>query len=592
MDDLKERRLELFGLLAVLALALCLRLQHLETLLPWFIFEDELRLPDVSLHLIANYTLDPGHNLYPALAFYLNTIAFTLWAAIGLLGEILGQGPRVISEYFSRWSPADPVMILLSRWVSLAFGMGSLVFTHLLARLYLPWRWALLATLLMAVNSMHISMSVLAKVDAINLFWFTAGYYAGSRYFLRGGLAWLAAASVCAGFTVVTKSNYMLILILLIVLFIRKLGEQKGLVSLIKSMFAALGRFLKSLIRLRRLLPAVKSPDLEIPIALALIAAAAFIGSPYTFIRFKDTLVNVGWLYLSAEIISTYHTDPHVWWRDRYFYLISIVLPFVFGLPMFWAAVAGTIHHLRKNALKAPFISFLIIFYVYIYASQSGGPMGGAFAYYLFLVTVPLAIFVTVEWLHDLACSANKNLRVFGLILTIILFTVSLARVNSFHNMFYAEYDRLGPWLASELKPNERALIISVYKPGPALDQQDIFYSWPGRGLGAGASLIFDDPRDRVFSVWPHSLKIGEHDLFELFDPDYVVVDTWLMGGFKKFYRHHWAAPLVESLTAERGYQEVKRFPARYFGRAYFAAIDPEHEVDLIVLKKKRAPDE
>ena len=592
MDELKERRLELFGLLAVLSLALCLRLQHLETLLPWFIFEDETRTTGVSLHLIQNRTLDPGHSFYPAAAFYVNAVAFMLWSAIGLLGEILRQGPRVISEYFSHWSSADPVMIMLSRWVSLAFGMGSLVFTHLLARLYLPWRWALLATLLMAVNSMHLSMSALAKVDAINLFWICAGYYTMLKYLRTRERRWIMLSAALAGFSVVTKNNYQLGVGLVVFTAIVLVRENGGIPAMLKAQLAVLASLSGSVFSRRRLRLIIQSRDFDLWIGVLIMAAAAFIASPYTFLRFKETMLNVGWLYAQAEIISTYHTDPGRWWLDRYFYLVSVVFPFIFGLPFFCVFLAALVHHVKKHALREPFIYFNLIWFAYAFASQSGGPSGGSYPYYLYLNLVPLVIIIVVEGLFDLTRSAKKSARTAGVILALCLLALSLARVDSFKTMFYGEYDKLGPWLAKELKAGERALIISVYNPGSALGQEKILFSWPGRGLGAGASLVFDDPRDRVLSVWPHSLKIGEHDLFELFDPDYVVVDTWLMGGFKKFYRRHWAAPLVESLTADRGYREIKRFPARYFGRAYFAAIDPEHEVDLIVLKKKRPPDD
>ena len=39
-------------------------------------FEDEVRATGVSMHLLRNRTIDPAHTFYPALAFYINAIAW------------------------------------------------------------------------------------------------------------------------------------------------------------------------------------------------------------------------------------------------------------------------------------------------------------------------------------------------------------------------------------------------------------------------------------------------------------------------------------------------------------------------------------
>lgn len=525
------------ALLAVLVLALALRLAHLDTLLPWFTYEDETRITSVSLQLLRDWTIDPKHSFYPALPFYLNAIVYWLWSAPGLLGPILSEGPSAVAGFFSQFADDDPSIIMLSRWVSLAFGMGAIVFAHLLFRQYLKWRWALFATLLVGINTVAIAMSDVAKTDSLYLFWFAAGYYFTAKYFYRGGYGWLLAACACAGFGTVTKNNYQAVISLAVMFLVRNLrggGRPRDL---------------------------IKNPELWL--LLAAIPAFAFIGSPYSFIRFKETLVTAGWLYAQSEIISTYHTDPHVWWLDRYSYLASVVLPFVIGLPVFWLAAAGAVNNFRKRALSDPLVSYNLIWYLYIFGSGSGGPAGGAFPYYLFLIVVPLALFVAVEMASDLAAAAGRGRRALGYGVAVILLVTSLCRLFAYHDLFFAPYDQLGPQLRG--LSGRRTLMVSVYKPGPALAGLD------------------------VKSVWPHEFN---EELVRAYDPDVLVIDDWVVAGFRKVYRDQPVAPLVDSfLDGRAGYDTILKLPAEYFGRAYYAALDPEHDVALTVLRRRGPPD-
>jgi len=322
----ENRRLELIGLAAVLVLSLVFRLRHMESLLPWWLFVDEVRTTDVTLHLLTQKTLDPAHHFYPALAFYVNAVFYYLWAAAGQIGVVLSKGPGAIFDWFYTLDPKAPATIMLSRWISLGFGLATIVVSHLLARLYLSWRWALFATLLVAINTSHIHMSVLAKVDTIQLFWFLLSFWTSLVYYRNDKTTWLVVGAVTAGFTFVTKNNFVPMTFISLLIVAKNLEP--------------VSRY-RDILRQRNLW-----------LGLGLIAVGAFIGSPYTFIRLGDTLQTAGWLYKQAEIISFYHTDPHVWWLDRYYYALSIVFPFVFGLPLFWASVAGLAYMSKKSSLK------------------------------------------------------------------------------------------------------------------------------------------------------------------------------------------------------------------------------------------------
>jgi hypothetical protein len=527
---------EAIGLLAVMVAAFVLRMSHFDTLLPWFYHEDEVRTVTYTLELLQNRTIDPGYDYYPALSFYINALAYLLWALPGELGQVIKHGPGALFDVFSGLGPTDPRLIMVSRWVSMAFGLATLLVSYLVFRLYLDFRWALFGLILLMLNPLEVSISVLAKNDAIAGFWFIVGLGAMVCYYRRGGYGWLTLAALGAGFHLVTKNNYLPSVFLGIALLLRGLARGRGLRGVITSPETWAGG--------------------------GLLALLAFIGSPYTFLRLRGTLENVGWLYRQAEVISTYHTDPHVWWLDRYYYLFSIVLPFVFGLPVFWAVVAASVHDARQRFVNDPFILGYLLSYTYIFASQSGGPAGGAFAYYLFSHMLPLGILLVAQWLRDLRWADSLHARRAGLAVAAMVLLWGLGGVSSHLDMFCSGYDRLGPWLRANVVPDRKVLMVSVYKPAPAL------------GLG------------EVKAIWPQDFT---RELLDSYQPDVIVIDTWAVAGFRKVYREARVAPLVDTVLAGGdGYKVKYRDRIGYLGRSYFARLDPEHDVELIVAVRER----
>lgn len=531
----EERRLELIGLAAVLFLALALRLQQMNAFLPWFIYEDELRTTEVALRLIQLRTLDPAHSFYPGLSFYINAGFYLLWALSGQVGFVLKHGLPALFDYFGGMSPADPVIIMLSRWVSLIFGMASLPVFHLLVREYLRWRWALLATLLLALNPMAISMSAVGKTDTINLFWFLIGYYTAVNYFHRGGYRWLVPAAAAAGFATITKNNPQLVFTLGLVILSRGLYQRRSLARI------AFSR--------------------EAWIAGLAALVAMMIGSPYSFLRFGTTLVNMGWLYRHAEILSFYHTDHYAWWRDRYWYALSVILPFGLGLPIFGAALIGVAHNVRKYALRDPYLIYNLIGFGYCFAAGSGGKTGGSYPYYMYLNIAPLFIWSGTEWLQDLTGSPRRWARRVGFAGAGLLLIAGIFGAGSYRDMFFSPYDQLGPWMEKNLPGNSRTLFVTVYKPTSALAVSPLK------------------------TVWPQDLN---PELIKSFAPQVIILDTWTLGGFRKVYRDLPVARLADDLiSGSRGFEPVALFKPSYLGRSYFAALDPEHDVEIVVLALK-----
>jgi len=528
-----ERRLELLGLMAVLVIAALARLQHFGSLLPWFLFEDELRTTTVAIHLLRDRTLDPQYSLYPGVPFYINAAVCYLWAAAGMGSEIIARGLSAPLDRFAGATGAEPEFIYLSRWVSLLFGLGTIAVSHLLFRMFLSWRWALFATLLLGLNTMHIYMSWVAKVDSINAFWFSCGFLTGLVYYRRGGTPWIALTAAFAALSVMTKNNYQLWIGIFFLLAFR-------------------------LWRGRRFTDLLKHKDLWA--AAAVLAGVSLLSSPYTFVHIEQTAKVAGWLYRHAEIISTYHTDPHVWWLDRYFYLLSVVFPFCLGLPLFWVSVGGTAFHIRKYAMKDPFIAYNLIWYVYIVASGSGGPAGGSFPYYLFLAVLPLFMLMAADGLSGLASAGLRPLKVCAYLLCGLVLVWSLLKTDSYYAVFMQSHDDAGPWIQENIGAHERVLLVSVYEPAPALGVR------------------------HIKSVWPHEF---DKKMLADYDPDVIVIDAWLVAGFRKVYRELWVAPWIDSLVrGDHGHEVIKTIRPDYFMRPFYAALDPEHDVELIFLRK------
>lgn len=536
------RRTEIAVLCAILAFSAVLRLRFLDTLLPWFHYEDETRVTNFTLHLIQNRTIDPQYSYYPALGFYIDAIFYMAWAFAAKVAGLAGGAGAL--AFLDGKKATDMAAILATRWVSLFFGLLTIAVTHLLARLYLSRPWALFVTLLFSLNTLHVVISVLAKIDSITTFWYVLALYCQVRFYRDASWKWMIAACATAGLYLVAKNNYLLALVTCIAVFLALLRDHGWR-----------GTFL--------------GPRLYVA-ALAM-ALAAFLGSPYSFIRLDKTLENAGWLYIQAETISTYHTDPHVWWLDRYHYMLSVVLPFVFGPIIFPATVVAAIDYVRRRFIERPLVFLNYIVFLFIFSSQAGGPSGGAMAYYLFLILVPTGLIMLCVLLEDMSASNRIAPRAAAAVVCACVLASAVAGMDNHYRMFFAHQDRLKTWMEENIRPGDRALMVSVYKPMPG------------------------PPAGSFRSLWPQDLK-AELDALaakeggrELLPDNVVIIDTWLVAGFRKVYRGSGVAKRIGELIAgSDGHEVAGRIEVGYFGRNYFTALDVEHDVELVILRRPR----
>ena len=121
--------------LAILLVAAAVRLPALTAGLPYISYVDENHLLHPVVHMIAERTWEPKQYFYPSLPFYL--IAATAVAYSPVYAAVHG---RPLREDFSPFPPRyydilePPELIVLGRLVTLAFSLGIVVLTGLLAR--------------------------------------------------------------------------------------------------------------------------------------------------------------------------------------------------------------------------------------------------------------------------------------------------------------------------------------------------------------------------------------------------------------------------------------------------------------------------
>jgi len=162
-----------------------------------------------------------------------------------------------------------------------------------------------------------------------------------------------------------------------------------------------------------------------------------------------------------------------------------------------------------------------------------------------------------------MTASASKWAPTVAKTAALFLIAWSLFRVDAAYDMFLSGHDRLGIWIERNIEADDKVLLVSVHDPGVA----------------------FNDKQIKL--LWPHHLN---REAIEEYDPDYLIFDTWALGGFRKLYREMEVWPLASSyIKGEKGYNEVERFEPHYFNKSYYAALDPEHDVEFVVLKRRTA---
>ena len=187
---LVPRRRSLPLWLAVLLLALGLRLPSVWAGLPYTNYIDEGHIFHRVVRMVHTGSWDPGWYLYPSLPLYAVAATVSVYRPIysafhdrPLAADLSPFPPR----YYDQVAPAE--VLVLGRLVTLAASLGIVVLTGLLARLLAGEAAGLFAALLAALLPALVIRGASVTVDPYATFFVLAALYFAERAW-RGGRPW------------------------------------------------------------------------------------------------------------------------------------------------------------------------------------------------------------------------------------------------------------------------------------------------------------------------------------------------------------------------------------------------------------------
>ncbi|HEX9944947.1 MAG TPA: glycosyltransferase family 39 protein [Thermoanaerobaculia bacterium] len=192
--------------LAVLLVAAAVRLPALTAGLPYMSYVDEGHVLHRALHLLAADTWEPDTYSYPSLPFYLVAAAALAWSPV--YGAVHGRPLRqdLSPDPPRHYDVVEPEeLIVLARLITLAFSLGVVVLTGLLARRLAGSAAGLFAAWLAALVPALVARGTIANVNPMMAFFvlaallFSEGARDGDRprrdAVLAGAMTGLATAT-------------------------------------------------------------------------------------------------------------------------------------------------------------------------------------------------------------------------------------------------------------------------------------------------------------------------------------------------------------------------------------------------------------
>jgi 4-amino-4-deoxy-L-arabinose transferase-like glycosyltransferase len=208
-DPLRALRLERRIRLAILGGAAALMLLGIHWGLPnvesWN--GDDIS-PDKPLRVLYDWLR--GAHKYPYLHWWLSALLYAPYVlALALLGQVdLGCLPRLVPTCFAAPVRDMTVLMVLSRLLSVAMGIGIVLGTERLARvLHGDRAAALAAAALCAGSATLVALAHTSNLDVPHVFWFTWSLVAAVRVWRRGASLDYLLFGVLAGCALSTKDT-------------------------------------------------------------------------------------------------------------------------------------------------------------------------------------------------------------------------------------------------------------------------------------------------------------------------------------------------------------------------------------------------
>jgi dolichyl-phosphate-mannose--protein O-mannosyl transferase len=174
--------------------------------------------------------MNPHFYHWPSLLLYLNVLATIPYY---LFGKLVG----VFQTLESILAPVEvaigvtyapmPTIVLLGRFLSIGFGIGSVLLAYLIGRRVTSRAWAgLLAALLVALSPSTVWHSRWITPDTMAVFFTLASVYASLLVYQEGKTRHYIIAAVCIGLAASSKYNAVLAMLPLLVAHILRHGRQ------------------------------------------------------------------------------------------------------------------------------------------------------------------------------------------------------------------------------------------------------------------------------------------------------------------------------------------------------------------------------
>lgn len=324
-------------LFSIIAIGIALRLWHINWGLP-DIYEEAMPLSISWKFWNWNHPgldLNPHFYTYPSFTFYLQ---FIIQSIHYLIGHVVGLYPDL--EAFRRAYEVDPtIFATLARLTTLFFDIATVIVVYILGMRYADRRVAVLASLLVAINPLHIMQSHLINVDTPLTFFSTLSVLLFYKIYTEPTTKWYILAGVCIGLATATKYNGALLIVVLI------------FIHLLRATSVA------------QALQLIKSSRLYISIALSLLVFIIF--NPYIFLNFHNFTND---FYEIQRHMTGGHLglDPKTTTLEYYF-LESI--PNNIGWGLFAFLVVSVVIFIIKREKKNLIILIFPVMYISIFGS-------------------------------------------------------------------------------------------------------------------------------------------------------------------------------------------------------------------------------
>lgn len=320
-----------FALAGILCLSLILRVWGIGFGLPHANARpDETAVAGPAVSFLSG-NLEPPHFIYPTGFMYALSGAYVAyyeatrpWASYKTLAEFAESRRQNIAPF-----------LLISRSISVAFGVLTVAWLYLLGRGAAGTAAGLAAAALLAVAFLHVRDSHFGVTDATMTGLVVLAVHLIVKWHEKGGVMLAASAGLVGGMAMATKYN--------------------GLGVALPFAVAAADRFVTAAKARRRV------SEIAVPAAafLAVFAAVFLAGSFYIFIQPDRFLHDVT---LQSRTLEAGHG---LWLPRGWLYHAVVTLPAALGWPLFVTGVAGIVWHFVRDARKAMVVfAFPIAYYI------------------------------------------------------------------------------------------------------------------------------------------------------------------------------------------------------------------------------------